>query len=54
MATDTEYVVNELLMFMFSKLETDTSENVIHVVDGFNGDEAVSDAKAIYGDDTAC
>ena len=34
-------------MFMFSKLDTDTSEDVIHVVDGFYGDEAVSDAKAI-------
>ena len=32
---------------MFSKLDTDTSEDVIHVVDGFYGDEAVSDAKAI-------
>ena len=47
MTTDTEYVVNELLMFMFSKLNTDTSEDIIHVVDGFYGDEAVSDAKAI-------
>ena len=47
MTTDTEYVVNELLMFMFSKLNTDTSEDIIHVVDGFYGEEAVSDAKAI-------
>ena len=47
MTTDTEYVVNELLMFMFSKLNTDTSEDIIHVVDGFYGDEAVFDAKAI-------
>ena len=47
MTTDTEYVVNELLMFMLSKLDIDTSEDVIHVVDGFYGDEAVSDAKAI-------
>ena len=47
MTTDTEYVVNELLMFMFSKLDTDTSEDIIHVVDGFYGDEAVSNAKAI-------
>ena len=47
MTIDTEYVVNELLMFMFSKLDTDTSEDIIHVVDGFYGDEAVSDAKAI-------
>ena len=34
-------------MFMFSKLDTDISEDIIHVVDGFYGDEAVSDAKAI-------
>ena len=34
-------------MFMFSKLDTDTSEDVIHVVDGFYVDEAVSDTKAI-------
>ena len=47
MTTDTECVVNELLMFMFSKLNTDTSEDIIHVVDGFYGDEAVSDAKAM-------
>ena len=47
MTADTEYVVNELLMFMFNKFDTDTSEDVIHVVDGFYGDEAVSDAKAI-------
>ena len=47
MTTDTEYEVNELLMLMFSKLDTDTSEDIIHVVDGFYGDEAVSDTKAI-------
>ena len=47
MTADTEYVVNELMMFMFSKLDTDTSEDVFHVVDGIYGDKAVSDAKAI-------
>ena len=47
MTADTEYVVNELMMFMFSKLDTDTSEDVFHVVDGIYGDEAVSDAKTI-------
>ena len=42
-----EYVVNELLMYVCSKLDSDTADDVTKAVDDFYGDEAVSDAKVI-------
>ena len=42
-----EYVVNELLMYVCSKLDSDTADDVTKTVDDFYGDEAVNDAKVI-------
>ena len=42
-----EYVVNELLMYVCSKLNSDTVDDVTKAVDDFYGDEAVTDAKEI-------
>ena len=42
-----EYVVNELLIYVCSKLDSDTADDVTKTVDDFYGDEAVSDAKVI-------
>ena len=46
MATDgPEYIVNELLIYMGSKLDSDTSSDVTNVIYEFYCDEAVNDAK---------
>ena len=41
------YVVNELLMYVISKLDTDNQNDIKNVVNTFYGDEAVSDAKSL-------
>ena len=45
-----KYVVDELLMYTFSKLDTDTPGDVKNVVCTFYGDEALSDAKGVLWD----
>ena len=42
-----EYVFNELLMYVCSKLDSDTADDVTKAVGDFYGDEAVNDAKAM-------
>ena len=41
------YVVNELLMYVISKLDADNQNDIKNVVNTFYGDEAVSDAKSL-------
>ena len=41
------YAVNELLMYVISKLDTDNQNDIKNVVNTFYGDEAVSDAKSL-------
>ena len=48
MATDgPEYIVNELLMYLGSKLDSDTSSDVTNAIYEFYCDEAVDDAKMV-------
>ncbi len=42
-----KYIVNELLMYTFSKLDTDTPVDVKDVLNSFYGDENVESAKAV-------
>ena len=46
-SANVKYVVNELLMYMFSKLDTDNTGELKNVVSTFYGEEAVNDAKNI-------
>ena len=46
MTVQPNFVVNELLMYAVSKLDSDTTEDVVSVMHGFYGDETVNDAKA--------
>ena len=41
------YAVNELLMYVISKLDTDDQNDNKNVVNTFYGDEAVSDVKSL-------